>query len=42
MEYKVLPNGELKKEIERLEIENIYLKQLVADLKFENSKLKKS
>jgi len=41
-EYKVLRNGEAKKEIERLEIENIYLKQLITDLKMENDKLRKS
>lgn len=41
-DYKVLRNGEAKKEIERLEIENIYLKQLVADMKMANTKLRKS
>ena len=41
-DYKILRNGEVKKEIERIEIENIYLKQIVIDLKNENDKLKKS
>jgi DNA polymerase III delta prime subunit len=41
-DYKVLRNGEAKKEIERLEIENIYLRQLIADMKTENSKLRRS
>ena len=40
-EYRVFRNGEAKKEIERLEIENTYLKQLVTNLKLENDKLKK-
>lgn len=40
--YKVLRNGEAKIEIERLEIENIYLKQLISELKRENDKLRKS
>ena len=41
-DYGVLRNGEAKKEINRLEIENIYLKQLVEDLKLDNDKLRKS
>ncbi len=41
-EFRVLRNGEAKREIERLEIENIYLRQLVNNLKAENDKLRRS
>lgn len=40
--YTVLRNGEAKREIDRLKIENIYLKQLIIEMKTENTKLKKS
>lgn len=41
-EFKFLRNGEAKREIERLEVENIYLKQLIDILKVENDKLRRS
>ncbi len=40
-ECRNLRNGEAKQEINRLEIENIYLKQLVEDLKIDNRNLRK-
>lgn len=42
VEMKVLRNSDSKKEIERLEIENTYLRQLIAGLRIENDKLRKN